>query len=294
MSAQDNSIRPVLAATLGIALFAAMDAVMKGGAMEIGAYSAFLLRCLMGSVLLAPIWWWRTRVFPRGRVLRIHLVRGTVIAFMGWSFFASLVYLPLAEAIAISFVAPLIALYLARLLLGEVIRPRAVAGTILGLVGVIVIVAGRIGRERLDGDAAFGIALVLVSAVLFAWNLILQRQQALVSSPLEASTFQNGTVTLVLGVGAPFLLVLPDRETVMLLGLAAVLAILAAMLFIWAYARSETQRLVPIEYTGFLWASLFGWLFFAEPIRPLTVAGAVLIVIGCWIATRRRTEQTAL
>ncbi len=294
MSAQDNSIRPVLAATLGIALFAAMDAVMKGGALAIGAYSAFLLRCLMGSVLLAPIWWWRTRIFPRGRVLRIHLVRGTVIAFMGWSFFASLVYLPLAEAIAISFVAPLIALYLARLLLGEVIRPRAVAGTVLGLVGVIVIVAGRIGRERLDGDAAFGIALVLVSAVLFAWNLILQRQQALVSSPLEASTFQNGTVTLVLGVGAPFLLVLPDRETVMLLGLAAGLAILAAMLFIWAYARSETQRLVPIEYTGFLWASLFGWLFFAEPIRPLTVAGAVLIVIGCWIATRRRTEQTAL
>ncbi|MBY6015576.1 DMT family transporter [Qipengyuania gaetbuli] len=294
MSAQDNSIRPVLAATLGIALFAAMDAVMKGGALAIGAYSAFLLRCLMGSVLLAPIWWWRTRVFPRGRVLRIHLVRGTVIAFMGWSFFASLVYLPLAEAIAISFVAPLIALYLAKLLLGEVIRPRAMAGTVLGLVGVIVIVAGRIGRERLDGDAAFGIALVLVSAVLFAWNLILQRQQALVSSPLEASTFQNGTVTLVLGVGAPFLLVLPDRETVMLLGLAAVLAILAAMLFIWAYARSETQRLVPIEYTGFLWASLFGWLFFAEPIRPLTVAGAVLIVIGCWIATRRRTEQTAL
>lgn len=294
MSAQDNSIRPVLAAALGIALFAAMDAVMKGGALAIGAYSAFLLRCLMGSVLLAPIWWWRTRVFPRGRVLRIHLVRGTVIAFMGWSFFASLVYLPLAEAIAISFVAPLIALYLARLLLGEVIRPRAVTGTILGLVGVIVIVAGRIGRERLDGDAAFGIALVLVSAVLFAWNLILQRQQALVSSPLEASTFQNGTVTLVLGVGAPFLLVLPDRETVMLLGLAAVLAILAAMLFIWAYARSETQRLVPIEYTGFLWASLFGWLFFAEPIRPLTVAGAVLIVIGCWNATRRRTEQTAL
>ena len=156
MSAQDNSIRPVLAATLGIALFAAMDAVMKGGALAIGAYSAFLLRCLMGSVLLAPIWWWRTRVFPRGRVLRIHLVRGTVIAFMGWSFFASLVYLPLAEAIAISFVAPLIALYLARLLLGEVIRPRAVAGTILGLVGVIVIVAVGVGRhERTSGFGCF-------------------------------------------------------------------------------------------------------------------------------------------
>lgn len=294
MTAPDHSNRPVFAAILGIALFAAMDAVMKGGALAIGAYSAFLLRCLIGTALVAPIWWWRTRKFPRGRTLRIHLLRGTVISFMGWSFFAALVRLPLAEAIAISFIAPLIALYLARLLLNENIKPRAIAGTLMGLAGVLVIVGGRVGTQQLDSEAATGIGLVLTSAVLFAWNLILQRQQAMVSSPLEASTFQNGVVTLVLGLGSPFLLVLPDRETWGLLALGSVLAILAAMLFIWAYARSETQRLVPIEYTGFLWAALFGWIFFAEPIQPITVAGAGLIVIGCWTASRRRTEQTAL
>ena len=293
MSAQDDSIRPVLAATLGIALFAAMDAVMKGGALAIGAYSAFLLRCLMGSLLLAPIWWWRTRVFPRGRVLRIHLVRGTVIAFMGWSFFASLVYLPLAEAIAISFVAPLIALYLARLLLGEVIRPRAVAGTILGLVGVIVIVAGRIGRERLDGDAAFGIALVLVSAVLFAWNLILQRQQAQRASPVEVAFFQHLVMLGVFALGAPWLATFPPLTAAPLVLLAATLAFTSLAALAWAYARAEAQRLIPVEYSAFVWAAIIGWLAFGEAVTLTTVAGALLIVIGCLIAARAKRADLA-
>lgn len=295
MSTVNSSLRPVWAAIVGIALYSAMDAVMKGAAIAVGAYSAYLLRCTVGILFLAPLWWWQERRFPAPNVLRIHFTRGTVVAFMGWTFFAALVRLPIAEAIAISFVAPLLALFLARVVLGEEILPRSVAGALLGLLGVLVIVAGRIGRESLDREAAIGIVLVLISAMLFAWNLILQKQQAAVSSPLEASTFQNGVVTLVLGLGAPFLLHWPQGETWALLGAGALLAIGASMLFIWAYARSEAQRLVPIEYTGFLWASLLGWIFFGEPVRPATATGALLITAGCWIATRqRRTEQSAL
>ena len=54
------------------------------------------------------------------------------------------------------------------------------------------------------------------------------------------------------------------------------------------------QALVPLEYSGFLWAALFGWLFFAEGLELPVLAGAVLIVAGCWIAApRKRPEQTA-
>ena len=59
------------------------------------------------------------------------------------------------------------------------------------------------------------------------------------------------------------------------------------------YARAETQSLVPIEYTGFLWASLFGWLFFREAVSVPTLIGAALIVAGCWIATRKSAEAAA-
>ena len=55
----------------------------------------------------------------------------------------------------------------------------------------------------------------------------------------------------------------------------------------WAYARAEAQALVPIEYSGFLWASVLGWAFFREPVTLPTIAGTVLIVAGCWLATRK-------
>lgn len=279
----------------GIALFSAMDAVMKSASIAIGAYSAYLLRCAIGFALIAPIWRFAGGKMPARSVLRIHLVRGVVVAFMGWTFFAALVRLPLAEAIAISFIAPLIALFLAAVLLGETIERRAIVASLLGLAGVVVIVGGRIGREALTDEAAIGLLMVALSAILYAWNLILQRQQALVASPMEVSTFQNGIACLTLLAGAPFLLVWPEGRVWLELGAGAGLAVGAALFLTWGYARAEAQKLVPIEYTGFLWASLFGWLYFGEKVSGATVIGAALIVIGCWIATRkRRPEQSAL
>lgn len=290
----DPLLRPVLATIAGIALFSAMDAAIKSAALEIGAYSAYFLRCVIGFAMIAPVWRARGGKWPSRGVLKIHLLRGVVVAFMGWTFFISLVRLPLAEAIALSFIAPLIALYLAAVLLGEKIERRAIIAAILGLAGVLVIVGGRIGGERMSDEAFIGLVALLLSAVLYAWNLVLQRQQALVASPTEVGTFQNAVVALVLLMGAPMLLVLPDGKVWLDIALGAALAVAAAMMLSWAYGRAEAQFLVPIEYTGFLWAVLFGWWFFGEQATMTTTLGAALIVIGCWIATRRRPEQSSV
>lgn len=254
-----TTLLPILATIMGIALFSAMDAVLKSASIAIGAYSAFLIRCLMGLALIGPAWWYQQRRWPSRAAMRLHLLRGIVVAFMGWSFFFSLVRLPLAEAIAISFIAPLIALYLAAVMLDERIERGAIAAALLGLAGVAIIVAGKIGRERLAEDSLLGLAAILVSAVLYAWSLVLQRRQALVAGPAEISTFQNGVVALVLLPAAPFVLRLPDQAVLGLLGAGAVLAVGAALFLAWAYARAEAQVLVPVEYSGFLWAALFGW-----------------------------------
>ncbi len=74
---------------------------------------------------------------------------------------------------------------------------------------------------------------------------------------------------------------------------AAVLAIVSLMLLSWAYARAEAQALLPVEYTGFAWAALFGWLMFDEQVTWATLAGVVLIVIGSWIAARGPSELAA-
>lgn len=285
---------PIIVTVVGIALFASMDAFMKSAAIAVGAYSALLLRNTIGLMVAGPLWLTLGGRWPHWRVLRIHLKRGIVVAFMALTFFFALVRLPLAEAIALSFIAPLIALYLAAILLGETIERRAVIAALLGLGGVVIIVVGKLGTEELDRDAVLGLSAMAFSTLLYAWNLVIQREQALVARPLEVATFQNGIVALTLLPLAPLLFVTPEAAAWRDIGAAALLATGAAIALAWAYARAEAQVLLPIEYSAFLWAALFGWLFFREELGPGTVAGAALIVIGCWIATRRRPEQSAL
>lgn len=286
---------PFLATMVAIALLSLMDVFMKSAAIAVGAFSALLLRNGIGVLLTAPAWLATRKSWPSRRAMRLHLTRGCAVTFMALTFFSALVLLPLAEAIALSFIAPLIALGLAALILKERIERRAIIAALLGLAGIGVILAGRIGAERMTDDAALGIVLVLVSAVVYAWNLVLQRQQALAAKPLEIATFQASIVTLILLLGAPWWFALPDSSAALDIAMAAVLGVAGMMTLAWAYARAEAQVLVPVEYTGFLWAALFGWLFFAEAVRGATVAGAVLIVIGCWIgAPRKRPEQAAL
>lgn len=287
---------PVAAAFIAIGLLSWMDAFMKSAALAVGAYSALLLRAPMGFALAAPAWLISGGRWPIGSTLRIHLIRGVVVAAMAFLFFFSLTVLPLAQAIALSFIAPLIALFLASVVLGENVGKQAIVGALLGLAGVVVILAGKIWRESMPDGAALGIAAVLGSAVLYAWNLVLQRQQAMVAKPLEVASFQNAVTFFVLVGFAPFFLEWPQAGEWTDIAISALLSVSGAMLFTWGYARAETQRLAPLEYTGFLWAAVFGWLFFDEAVTAATLAGTVLIVAGCWIATRGNpadTEQVA-
>lgn len=286
---------PILSALLAVALLSLMDALMKGASLAIGAYSAAFLRAALGLALVAPVWLARGGRWPSRDVLKVHLVRGVCGSFMGLTFFYALTKLPLAETIAISFIAPLVALYLAAIFLGETIRREAILAAVLGLAGTVVIIGGKIGREPMGEDALLGLAAILFSALLYAGNLVISRHQAQLAQPLEISAFHSGVTALVLGLAAPFLLQWPARDAALLIAGSAVLTVTGMVAFAWAYARAEAQVLVPMEYSGFLWASLFGWLFFAEAVTATTVLGTALIVIGCWLAARKKdTEQVVV
>jgi S-adenosylmethionine uptake transporter len=290
-----HPLLPYATALAAVGLFSLMDALMKGAAIAVGAYSALLLRNLIGTILIGPVWLATRKGWPPRSAMRVHVIRGTVGAAMAFTFFWGLARVPLAEGIALSFIAPLIALYLAALLLGEWVDPRSVGASVLGIVGVAVIVFGRARQGGGHEEALWGSASILVSSLLYAWNLVLQRQQSLLAGPVEVATFQTMLMALVLALLGPFLFEMPGRETWPVIAASAVLALGASMLFAWAYARAEAQVLVPLEYSGFLWAALFGWLFFAEGLRLPVLLGAVLIVAGCWIAAPRKPpEQVAV
>ncbi|MEO1968715.1 MAG: DMT family transporter [Sphingomonadaceae bacterium] len=292
---RQHAFLPILAALAGVACLSLMDALMKGASLAIGAYSAAWLRSVLGAMLATPIWLLRGGRWPQTRALRLHLERGVVSALMALTFFYALTKLPIAEAIAISFVAPILALYLAHTLLGEAIRRTAIIAAILGLLGTLIIVGGKISRSTFDSDTALGLASILISAMLYAYNFIVIRRQAQAAGPLEIAAFHSGVSALVLGIASPLLFTLPDLRILGGIAGAAILTVAGAIAIAWAYAREEAQVLVPMEYSGFLWASLFGWLFFRENLAVTTAVGALLIVLGCWIgASRKRTEQTTI
>mgnify|MGYP000446869568 CR=1 FL=1 len=293
---RDHHLAPFIAVTAGIALFSVMDALMKSAAIAAGAYTAMLLRSIVGTALMTPVWRWREGAWPSRANMKLHALRGAVSGAMATSFFTGLVYLPMAEGIALSFIAPLIALYLAAVMLGETIGGRAILASLLGLAGVAVIAAARLSAQTLGGNAAWGIGMILFSAVLYAWNLILQRRQAQLAGPAEVALFQTVFVALFLGLGAPWFAVLPPPRALLDIALAAVLAMLSLMVISWGYGRAEAQALLPIEYTAFIWAAIMGWAMFGEALTLPTIAGVALIVIGCWIAAPRKAhiEQTAL
>lgn len=290
MSADSGSpILPVVAVCMGIATFSAMDAAMKGASLAIGVFTALLLRNIFATLLTLPLWLLAGRPVPTRAVLRVHVQRAAIIAAMASLFFYGLVRIPMAEAIAISFVAPIVALYFAALLLGEKIRPRAIIASALGIVGVIVIGAGRFGSGEFSSEAIEGIGAILLSAMFYALNLVFQRKQALLAGPVEIALFQNLIVALIFLVFSPLFAVVPDGRSLWLTLAGAALATLAILFLSWGYARAEAQVLLPTEYTGFLWAALFGWLAFDEAVGLGTMAGTVLIVVGCWIGGKNRS-----
>lgn len=263
---------------------------MKDLSIALGAYNAVLWRCLVGALIAGSVWAAMRSAIPSRAALRLHIIRSLMVAAMALSFFWALARLPLAEAIALSFIAPLITLYLAAVLLGEKVGKAAITGSLLGLAGMIVILSGKLDADAGGFHDGAAVAAVLFSAVCYAFNLILARKQAQLATPVEIAFFQNLLVGGFLALGAPWLAMVPELSWWPHIGGAAVLATLSVFLLAWAYARAEAQILVTVEYTAFLWAAALGWLWFGELLTWQTIAGTVLIVAGCLVVARRKVE----
>ena len=289
-SPRPTALTAFFVGSLGIATFSGMDAVMKGLVIALGIYPTMLWRMLSGVAMSGALFAARPS-WPSRSTMRIHLFRGALTFVMAMLFFWGLARVPLAQAIALAFIAPLISLFLAAAFLGETIGRKTIGASLVAFAGVVLIFIGQaqadLGREALLGSIA-----ILVSAICYAVNIILMRSQAQVAGPIEIAFFQNIIVAALLVAawpifgGADF----PPLDQIPFILLAAFLSTASLLLLSWAYARAEASYLAATEYTSFLWAMAFGWLIFGEGVSLFTLAGAALIVAGCFLAARRPEE----
>ncbi len=296
LTASSRPVSPALALTVaaaGIGLFSIMDAFMKALVLGIGVYNALLWRTGIATVMGGIAWRIGGGRRPGRAAMRLHVMRGVVTAAMATLFFWGLARVPMAQAIALTYIAPILALLLAAIVLGERVGRRVVVASVAALAGVLVVLVGS-GRPTLAAEASWGSIAILASALLYAGNLVIARVQAQAARPTEIAFFQSAIVVVILALAAPWLIALPPADAWPKLAIAAALATGSLWLLGWAYGHADTGFLATSEYSSFVYAALLGWLVFGERLSAWTLVGAAIIVAACLYAAHRGSVAQSL
>lgn len=290
---------PALVLTLAIVAGASMDATIKFLAETNHVLLVAFGRYLFGAIFSLAIYWRAGRPAISAEMWRAHGLRGFVIAITAVTFFWALSVLPLAEAITLSFIYPLLAPFVAALILEERLRPTSLICAVIGFAGVIVAVQGA-PSETESPQHDLGVAAVLVSATFFSIAMVLLRERAQKDGAPIVGLMTSLFPGLILAVPTIAFATPPAMETWPYFLLLGALAAVFMYLMASAYARAEAQQLAPIHYTELIWASLIGFFIFQEVPRAEIYAGAALIVAACLWATwderriaARTTKETS-
>ncbi len=271
---------------LSVLLFAVMDTIIKYltegyAVMQIMAVRAPFALLLVVALALAN----GQRHLFRTRRPGLQILRGLTI-FGGVSLiFVAFREMALADAYAVSFVAPIITTLLAMAFLKERIGWRRASAIGLGFVGMLIIL-------RPGGDLFHWAALIcLIGTCGYAVGAILSRVVG-AEDRSDTTALYALLVMLVLSwVAAPFVWKPLGWADFGLLALTGLLGGLAHITFAEAARREEASVIAPLEYTGLLWVTILGYLVFGDVPGAMTLLGTGFIIAARIIIIRREAAK---
>ncbi|MGY4748641.1 DMT family transporter [Pannonibacter sp. Q-1] len=224
----------------------------------------------------------------------INMLRGIFLAGATFAFFTALKVMPVADAIAIFFIQPMVLTALSAIFLKEQVGPRRWAAVVVGLIGAIMIIR--------PGFDAFGAAALLpmVTACLFALYLLTTRilagEDSMLSMQFTTSLGGGLTLAIVIAVIAAFgvettgiIVAMPNSIEMSLLFAIGAISFVSHGLIVKALALAPASVIAPFNYLEIVSATLFGFLVFGDFPDLMTWAGIALIVAsGIYIAHRER------
>lgn len=269
-------------AVAGFACLAVGDAVVKTMAGAWPAFAVAALRFTIGAAALSVLLW--RSEGPRAFVPShpwLQVARGICLAVASVSFFTAIYLMPLAEAMAISFLSPVLTQLFAGLLLGEKVHRRVWLASLLAFAGVVIVLRPNLAEL---GPAAL---LPLNSATFFALLIIANRASAGQGSALSMQVFVAGVCApiLILGALAARLSGIPELsfgwprwDVVLRCAIVAASASTAHWLAYVGAARAGAAAIAPAIYVQMLVAIVLGWWWFGDRPDAATLIGAALIV----------------
>ncbi len=296
----NQPLRGIAYLCLGVLIFSLQDAVIKQVSGGFPLTEVLSLRSIVAIPILLLLVQrevgWRA-VFAKGYGALI--LRATLMFVAYMAYYLAFPALPLADAVALYFTVPLFVTLLAGPMLGERAGWQVWAAVAVGFAGVLVMLQ--------PGSGFFEPAalLSLLSAVMYAGAMLMARGMGPTHAASVMSLYQNlvfllgalgiAVVVTLLGVvdaSHPSMVFLvrpwdmPGPMDAFLIFGCGVVATIGTLLLTSAYRIARANLVAPFEYSGVLWAPLWGLLFFGEVPRLTTVVGAAMIVGAGLVALR--------
>lgn len=279
--------RAILFMLATVFLFSTMDASAKALSARTGTVPAiwarYLGQTLFVFVLVAP----RLRQVLKTNHPGMQALRSVLLMAGTTLFFFSVTYLGLTEATAIMNINPVLITLGAALFLGEKIGPRRILGIMVALVGALIVI--RPGGEMFKPAAL----LPLMAAVSHSgYNLATRFVRG--DDPWTSLFYTAAFGAVVLTCVVPFFWVTPDLTSIALMLMIATFGTVSQLFLIRALGLGEVGMLAPYAYTGLIWATLWGVIFFQDWPDGWTLAGAALIVgAGLYVWYREASSKKA-
>jgi drug/metabolite transporter (DMT)-like permease len=219
----------------------------------------------------------------------LQVLRAIGVTVSSVLFIAGLHDLPMADATATSFVSPLFVTALSIPLLGEIVGWRRWLATVVGLIGVLIVV--RPGGEGFHGASLF----VLGSSLFWAFSLIVTRMMSRTETPVVTLAYSATLGFLMLSLMVPFNWQPLDLTSILIGAFIGGISTIGHILLITAFRHADASLLAPFAYAQLIWASIFGYLIFAAIPDLWTYVGAAIIVAsGLYTAHRERIKARQL
>lgn len=226
--------------------------------------------------LVVVVLFFAARIGPtifRTQQLGLQILRGALAVMAPLCFAVAFAFVPLAEGIAVTFIAPLIVIALSAVFLGENVTRWQWLATVIGLVGAIVIVRPGAGLFHPT------IVLAFCAATLFATRQVLGRVLAWQDNAETTMAFTALVGFSALSFALPFVWEAPASPAVAAIFVGmALFAAFGEICTIRAVEMASAAIVAPMQYTTILWATLFGWAIFAQLPDMWTWVGTAIIV----------------
>ncbi len=301
-------------ALLATVCFTFVDVIIKFLSGDYPLYQVTFLRTLVALTFILFVLIPLTGSFSnlKTRRLGIHILRGLTVVLANFLFFVGLAALPLAEAVAIFFVSPLLIALFSVIFLGETVGPRRWAAIGIGLVGVLIVL--RPGSEAFQfasllpvgAAACYGMLHILtrkIGAEESATTLVLYAQfMMLAVSILAGLALGHGRFDVIDHPSAAFILRAwswPETFDALLIVALGLSIAIGGFAISAAYRKSAPAFIAPFEYVAMPIAIFWGIVVFSEWPDQTALAGTALIILSGLVliwreaVARKREDQAS-